>query len=116
MGRAIPANEIEYIIYTFEFPKNNKASEKNRWKKYMSTENQDIAIKEAEKLNSSNKFQKIEIKKKFMDKKKGRNIDVTLKIFDNNSSPTFGTKSMIAAIAICGILTFVATYYIIQLQ
>ncbi len=117
MGRSIPANETEYIIYTFELPKNNKASEKNRWKKYMSTKNQDTAIKEAKKLNSSQKFQKIEIKKKIMDKKKGRNVDVTLKIFENSpTAPIFEAKSVIAIIAICGILAFTATYYFIQLQ
>ncbi len=77
-----PAAQIEYTIYTFDMPTPKQKGD-NSWKKHSSLLDMARAIREAESLYQSRKYQKIEVKKKFFDRKKNRTVDMTLKIFES---------------------------------
>lgn len=85
---------IEYTIYTFDMPSAKQKGD-NSWKKHATLEDMTKAMIEAESLYQSQKFQKIEVKKKFFDQKKNRVIDMTLKVFE--SSPKKDRTILIAA-------------------
>jgi len=72
---------IEYTIYTFDMPKPKQKGD-NSWKKHTTTDDMSKAMAEAESLHGTQKFQKIEVKKKFFDQKKNRVVDMTLKTFE----------------------------------
>ncbi|MFA5592861.1 MAG: hypothetical protein WC989_06080 [Micavibrio sp.] len=72
---------IEYTIYTFEMPERSQKGE-NSWKKHATHEDMVLAMKEAEGLYQTQKYEKIEVKKKFFDQKKNRTVDMTLKVYE----------------------------------
>ena len=76
-----PAAQIEYTIYTFDMPSPKQKGD-NNWKKHSSGDDMGKAMIEAESLHQSQKYQKIEVKKKFFDQKKNRTVDMTLKTFE----------------------------------
>lgn len=104
---------IEYTIYTYDMPKAKQKSD-NSWKKHATLEDMGKAMNEAETLHQTQKFQKIEVKKKFFDQKKNRTVDMTLKIFESNPKKDY-TIVIVACMAIlCGIGAFAASFFLTQ--
>ncbi len=79
---------IEYTIYTFDMPKPKQKGD-NSWKKHSTLDDMSKAMNEAENLLGTQKFQKIEVKKKFFDQKKNRTVDMTLKTFESKPKKDF---------------------------
>src|SRR5690606_8168182 len=93
---------IEYTIYTFDMPVPKQKGE-NSWKKYATLEDMTKAMSEAESLLQTQKFQKIEVKKKFFDQKKNRTVDMTLKVFESSPKKDY-TILIVAILAVLGAL------------
>ena len=92
-------------------PKAKQKSD-NSWKKHATLEDMGKAMNEAETLHQTQKFQKIEVKKKFFDSKKNRTVDMTLKIFEANPKKDY-TIVIVAVMAIvCGIGAFAASFFL----
>ena len=108
-----PAAQIEYTIYTFDMPTPKQKGD-NSWKKHATLEDMGKAMNEAENLHQTQKFQKIEVKKKFFDQKKNRVVDMTLKVFE--SSPKKDRTFLFAVIAaiLGGLGAFGACFFLTQ--
>lgn len=75
----------EYAIYTYDRYDRDQFGI-NKWQKRKSLHSFDRALKEAKVLFRTNKFQKIEIKQKYHDRKLQKCVSKTLKIFEHNQS------------------------------
>ncbi len=75
---------IEYSVYAYSHFKDDELGH-NHWKRVMVGSDVSAILLQAEKLFCSEKYQKIEIKKKIFDDKKGRNVASTFRIFENKS-------------------------------
>lgn len=108
-----PAAQIEYTIYTFDMPAPKQKGD-NTWKKHSTLDDMGKAMIEAETLHQTQKFQKIEVKKKFFDQKKNRVVDMTLKVFE--SQPRKDRTMMFAAIAavLGSVIAFAACFFLTQ--
>jgi tRNA U38,U39,U40 pseudouridine synthase TruA len=106
------AAQIEYTIYTFDMPVSGKGE--NAWKKHASLEDMDKAIKEAEGLHQTKKYQKIEVKKKFFDQKKNRTVDMTLKVFESKPKKDRTIVIAILVAVIGGALAFATSFFLTQ--
>ena len=93
----------EYTIYAY----NNFESEKvgcNRWQRLSSVQAEEEALSKAQRLFESQLYQKIEIKKKSYDEKKGRYIAKTHKVYEvspRNNALVF-TSILLLAFASAG--------------
>ncbi|HEU4839339.1 MAG TPA: hypothetical protein VFS88_08015 [Micavibrio sp.] len=104
---------IEYTIYTFDMPTPKQKGE-NSWKKHATLEDMTKAMSEAESLLQTQKFQKIEVKKKFFDQKKNRIVDMTLKVFETTPKKDY-TILIVSILAVLGALgAFAASFFLTQ--
>ena len=104
---------IEYTIYTFDMPKAKQKSD-NSWKKHATLEDMAKAMNEAETLHQTQKFQKIEVKKKFFDQKKNRTVDMTLKVFESSPKKDYTIILLTGVAVLCGIGAFAASFFLTQ--
>ncbi len=103
--------QIEYTIYTFDMP-TPKQKGQNSWKKHSTSMDMGKVMVEAENLHQTQKFQKVEVKKKFFDQKKNRTVDMTLKIFETAPKKDFTTILLILlGIVGCG-GAFAASFFL----
>ena len=102
---------IEYTIYVFRHPADQDEGEVD-WELIKTSDDMDATIKEAEDLHKSNKYQKVEVKKKFVDPKKGRTIDMTLKAFDNKPKKPIPLALIIVFAVVCGAAAFGLTFFL----
>lgn len=77
----------EYTVYAYDKYRPDMIGY-NKWQYLLSSKNPSEVLEKAEKLFESDKFQKIEIKKKFFDKKMGRYVVSTFRVFDRKSNKT----------------------------
>jgi len=112
-AQAAPAAQIEYTIYTFDLPK-GKQKGQSQWKKQATIEDMDKALAEAQKLYESEKYQKIEVKKKFFDVKKNRNVDMTLKVYELKPKKDMTGVFVMLFAVLCGAGAFALTYFLGQ--
>lgn len=110
MAQAQAAN-IEYTIYTFDMPVPKQKGD-NNWKKHATLEDMSKAMQEAEGLLKTQKFQKIEVKKKFFDQKKNRTVDMTLKVFETMPKKDYTIAIVIVASILCGAGAFAASFFL----
>ena len=75
-----PSESPEYSIYIYHHPANHLDGW-NDWEKRSVTQDLRQALKEAEALYASKKFEKVEVKEKSYDQKRDQAVDKTLKIF-----------------------------------
>ncbi len=75
------AETIEYTIYTFDRPA-PETPPTHSWKRHATLADMQQAMIEAAQLHRTQKFQKIEVKKKFFDEKQNRKIAMTLKVYE----------------------------------
>ena len=106
-----PAANIEYTIYTFDMPVPKQKGD-NTWKKHSTLEDMTKAMMEAEGLSKTQKFQKVEVKKKFFDQKKNRTVDMTLKVFETTPKKDYTMIIVAVAAVLCGIGGFAASFFL----
>ncbi len=96
------ASSVEYLIYTFEFPQDGQRGH-SPWHRYAALADEDLALAQAQILSDTNKYRRIEVKKKYFDTKHGRAIDTTLRVYESGIERTkanlIGFLLGIAAIA-----------------
>ncbi len=105
-----------YSVYVFydqtirDIPGNdNRAA----WQRHCTTSNPRRAYRKAEKLFQSHKYGRVEIKKVSFDKRTDRNVDKTLKIYDNTVNRLNGFIAVLfsvltGALALAGLGWFAA--------
>lgn len=71
----------EYTIYVYDHFYEDGVGQ-NRWKRVSSSYDPAESVNKAQKLFSSQQYQKIEIKKKFFDDRKGQNVAKTFRVFE----------------------------------
>lgn len=103
--------QIEYTIYTFDMPVPKQKGD-NSWKKHATLEDMAKAMTEAETLHQTQKFQKIEVKKKFFDQKKNRVVDMTLKIFETTPKKDYTFAIAIFMALLGGLGAFAACFFL----
>ena len=101
-----PLQGLEYTIYTFD------QKDKSSWTKQNTRDERAIALGEAEKLFNSGRYKKVEVKQKYFDKKKNRNIDVTIKVYEDRKTFEINIAMVFLFSVLCGALAFAITYYI----
>lgn len=106
-----PAAQIEYSIYTFDMPK-GKQKGQSKWQKHATLDDMIKAMAEAQNLYESEKYQKIEVKKKFFDQKKNRIVDMTLKVYECAPKKDFSTMIAIGFALFCGAGAFAASFFL----
>lgn len=107
MAQAEKAQGIEYAIYTFEGAKGPAKWEKKETRSEMSE-----ALAIAEKMFGSGQYSKIEVKQKYFDKKKNRNIDVTLKVFEGGKKFEINALVIFIFALVCGASAFGITWFL----
>lgn len=106
-----PSAHHEYAIYTYD-RFDEKSFGVNKWQKYKTLASLKRAIKEAKVLYRTNRFQKIEVKKKYIDTKLERTVSKTLRVFEAKSQKQ---KEAMVYTA-CGIVLSVSVVVLIVLQ
>lgn len=73
----------EYSVYIFHRPfhNDNRADPCPKWERRHTTRTAEAAYRKAEKLFRTNEYDRVEIKKKFFDRRAKRRFDKTLKIY-----------------------------------
>ncbi len=104
-----PAAGIEYTIYTFDMPKAGQKGE-SKWQKHTTLDDMIKAMVEAQNLYDSEKYLKIEVKKKFFDQKKNRVVDMTLKVFERDAKKDYSTIIAIIFAVVCGVGAVAASF------
>ena len=84
----------------------------NSWKKHATLEDMGKAMSEAENLHQTQKFQKVEVKKKFFDQKKNRTVDMTLKIFEANPKKDYTVLIAVILAVLGGAGAFAASFFL----
>ena len=102
---------IEYTIYTFDAPEAGEKSH-NRWEKKAVQKEMTTALAQAEKMFRSGKYQKVEVKQKYFDKKSDRNIDLTLKVYEAGKGLEVNAALIFIFAVLCGVTAFAVTYYL----
>lgn len=96
---------IEYSIYTFDASDGGKKGEKQDVKSEMRD-----ALALAEELVKSGKYKKVEVTQKYFDKKKNRNIDMTLKTLHAKKKLEINAAMIFVFAVLCGAVAFGLTY------
>lgn len=73
-------SQIVYTVFSTDMPMGGKAPGPAQAGEQ--TSDMDKALKEAERLFATGKFLKVEVKKKYAEEKTGRQIEITLKVFE----------------------------------
>tara|TARA_B100000508_G_C11353314_1_gene225093 strand:+ start:27 stop:362 length:336 start_codon:yes stop_codon:yes gene_type:complete len=90
----------EYTVYAYN------ASGNNRWKRLMSGADIGSVMKQAEQLFQSKKYNKIEIQKKYFDKKKGCITAAPFRVFETKSKDNYMIMASILLLALTSIGLF----------
>ena len=106
-----PSAHPEYAIYTYD-QFDEKSFGVNKWQKYKTLVSLKRAIKEAKVLYRSNRYQKIEVKQRYIDTKLERPVSKTLRVFEAKSAKQ---KEAMVYTA-CGIALSVSIVALIVLQ
>ena len=70
MGQRLP-NQDEYCVYVFDLPSGRKSNQSfTRWEKKLSCTDYDEAVQTARDLFATDKYQKVEVQKKFINLRK----------------------------------------------
>lgn len=91
-----------------------KQKSQNSWKKHATIDDMGKAMNEAENLLASEKFQKIEVKKKFFDQKKNRVVDMTLKTFELTPKKDYSVMLAVLFAVLCGGGAFALSFFLSQ--
>lgn len=82
---ASSAASAQYLIYTFDFPKAGQRAQ-SAWSRYAALADEELALAQAQILSDTQKYRRIEVKKKYFDPLKGRAIDTTLRVYEDGKA------------------------------
>lgn len=99
----------QYLIYTFDFPREGQRAQ-SRWHRYAALADEELALAQAQILSDTQKYRRIEVKKKYFDPARGRAIDTTLRIYENGARAMARRWALIASAGLCavGLILWVA--------
>lgn len=109
-GQTQQAQGIEYAIYTFEKAPSGGGKSGNAWERHDVSGDMQVALAQADTLFGSGRYRKIEIRQKYFDKKKNRNIDMVLKTLELQKKREINLLMVFAFALLCGAAAFGATY------
>ncbi|MBU0860113.1 MAG: hypothetical protein KJ667_09250 [Alphaproteobacteria bacterium] len=99
---------IEYSIYTFE-------KGEGRWQMHGMTNDMQKALTSAEQLLDTGKYEKIEVKQKYFDKKTNRVVDMSLKVLVYKAkSSVLPLIGLVFLALLAGGGSFAAAYFLTQ--
>ena len=107
-----PDHGAEYAIYTFGILEADQGGIPGMWEKKASHANQSIAVRQAEDLYNTGQYLKVEIKQKYFDSRKNRNVDLTLKTIGQKKNRSYRKAVAIIFAMICGLVAFGVTYFV----
>jgi hypothetical protein len=103
MAAASTASSAQYLIYTFDFPSEGQRAQ-SRWHRYAALADEELALAQAQILSDTNKYRRVEVKKKYFDSRRGRAIDLTLRVYEQGlerkRATMLGFMAGIGAIAV----------------
>ena len=102
---------LEYTIYTYDQPRTNQKGQ-IKWEKKDTADDMGNALKKAEALFSSGDYQKVEVKQKYFDKKKNRNVDMTLRVYEAKAKKPIGAVHILIIAFLLGVMAFALTYFL----
>lgn len=70
------------MIYTFDFPTVGQRAQ-SAWSRYAALADEELALAQAQILSDTQKYRRIEVKKKYFDPGKGCSIDTTLCVYES---------------------------------
>ncbi len=97
--------KAEYVLYAYDF---NDSNEQERWERIMSSDDADHITSRAENLFQTDRYKKIEIQKKFFDRRKNQRQAQTVKIFEKKAPDNY---LMLLGIFSMAMLAFVFFYH-----
>ncbi len=102
---------IEYSVYTLLAVPPGQEN-KNEQEKHLTTEDMDAALKQAVLLVRSDKYQKVEVKKKYFEEKTGRTVEMTLRAFDAGEKKDWSIALFLLLALACGAGAFALTFFL----
>ncbi len=107
------AASAQYLIYTFDFPHDGHRAQNSRWHRYAALADEELALAQAQILSDTNKYRRVEVKKKYFDERRGRAIDTTLCVYErgveHRRATLFGFLAGAGIIAL-GALAIIAVF------
>lgn len=103
---------IEYSVYSHDQPKGGQKGPTS-WEKQDAFSDMAEALKKAESLFDTGQYSKVEVKQKYFDKKKNRNVDTVLRVYEGKKKKSHGTIYILLFAVLCGIIAFAVTYYLV---
>lgn len=97
--------QAEYIIYAYDSYAGDDLG-KNHWQRILNSNDVEKACRHAEVLFAAQQYQKIEIKKKIFDEKKGRYICSTFKNFEHKPKNNYFILAAIFFLALSSVGLF----------
>lgn len=99
---------IEYSIVAFYHPKLKKDEESEL---VNTITDMDAAFSEADKLSNKGDYYKVEVKKKYVEPKTGREVDMVLKVFEYRQKKPMPLFVIILLTFLAGGVAFALTFY-----
>ena len=103
------AAQIEYSVYVYFDPK-KKA--KSPWEMKSVSSDMGKALGEAEQYYNTRKFHKVEVKKKYVDEKNARTVDMTLKTFEGNLKKEIGLGTILGIAIGLSVFAFALAFFL----
>ncbi len=101
----------EYAVYTFGVLEQDRINPR-MWEKKASHAAMSAAISQAEDLFRTGQYMKVEVKQKYFDSKKNRNVDLSLKTIGQKNK--LALRSLVAVVfaMLCGFTAFGLIYFL----
>ncbi len=99
----LPFPGQEYTVYSFESA-DKKAM--RRWHRHETLTIEEQAVVLARSLYKSGKYQRIEVKRKYFDRRINRHVDTIFKTYESGLRLRIGPVAVLALAAACGAAVF----------
>lgn len=107
---------IEYsvFVYPIKKPGEEKGEDEqgNGEEKILTTQNMEEAMKHAEEQLATQKYTRVEVKKKFADPKNGRVVDIPLKVLEFKPKAPLPLAVLVLFAVIAGAAAFGLTFFL----
>jgi hypothetical protein len=104
---------IEYSIFAAEMPAPGQKGKVPLQRQGMRKEMRD-ALAAAEEMIATGQYQRVEVRQKYFDKKKNREIDMTVKVFEKRAKKEIGVFAILLFAVLCGGIAFGVTYFLLS--
>ena len=108
-----PMQGIEYTINVLKKPASGDKSAP-KWEKNSIKADMQIALQQADKLLASGDYLKIEVRQKYFDKAKNRNVDMTLKMYDAPQKKSVNVLMFLVIAVVGAAAAFAGTYFFLK--